>query len=247
MKIKWVAALILLSAANGLFAFESMGPSTPTHEGKQASIAIEYSWSEVDIQVDGFGIGSFIMKDAKMNKTHAKLSVSVTEDLELFFRSGIGDLKGESGERSDEGLLLGGGFKLAIVRGSAFDWGVMAQTGWGKFNFDPQVFEIEGIPVNLKEQVTFHEVQVATGPVIPLMENVVLYGGPFLHFITGTDAVQGSFGGSSIDEDIDLNEDKVFGGYIGTLIQLNKETNLIVEFQATGSGKGIAASLQYKF
>ncbi len=248
---KLCCSLIVLAclSTNG-FAFEPLGPSVPVLKTNQAGIALEYTWSKLDIEAEGlteFGLDSWVIKDSKMNKVQAKLAVSVTEDLELFFRSGIGNLKGESGDRSDEGLLLGGGFKIALIRDAAFDLGITAQTGWGKFNFGPDAFTIDGVAVSWEEQVSFHEIQVATGPVVKLAENVTLYGGPFLHFITGRDEIKGTIEGFDVEDELRLEQDDIFGGYIGTLIQLGARADVAVEFQATGSGEGLAASLQYRF
>ena len=250
MKNLYCSLIVLSCLSTNGFAFEPLGPSVPVLKANEAGIALEYTWSKLDIETEGlteFGLDSFVIKDSKINKVQAKLSVSVTKDLELFFRSGIGNLKGESGDRSDEGLLLGGGFKVAIIRDTAFDLGITAQTGWSKFNFGPDAFMIDGVAVSWEEQVSFHEIQVATGPVVKLAENITLYGGPFLHFITGQDEIVGTIDGVNVEDEFDLDQDHIFGGYIGTQIQLSSKTDIAVEFQTTESGEGIAASLQYRF
>jgi len=250
MKRLCCTLIILSCLAEMALGFEFLGPSTPTQKWGQTSIGIDYSWSKLDIEAQEapeLGLGSFIVKDSKMNKTQAKMTVTPTDGFELFFRSGIGDIKGASGERSDEGLLLGGGLKVAIIRTKAWDLGIIAQTGWGKFNFDTETFVIDGIPVSAEEEVSFHEIQVAVGPVIRPIENITLYGGSFLHFITGSYEIEGTIGELDAEAEIDIEQEDVLGGYVGGLIELGQRTNIAVEYQITGSGNGVAASLQYKF
>jgi hypothetical protein len=249
MKNILTAGLVVFVLTSTVAAFESLGPSVPDHKWKQASVSLEYTWSEMDIEADGIpelGLRPFVFKNSSMNKTQVKVAVAVTDDLELFMRSGVGNIEGKSGSSSDDGFLLGGGMKLALIRENEYQLGLIVQTGWGGFSFGPKTHMIEGVLVNWEERLSFHEVVVATGPVFQLDNNTKLYGGPFLHFITGRDEVEGLVGLFPVKKDIKLEQDDILGGYIGTLIQLTPRSDVSMEFQATGSDVGAAISLRCK-
>lgn len=247
---KNMVVTIWFSLCSAAMAFDPMGPSTPAYKFTRTGVALEYCWTEIDIEAEGIpeiGLGRFTIKNAEAHKFYANFGAGVHENGELFLRLGLGELEGESGENSDTTFLCGGGVKFNIITEEKYKWGLLIQTGWGNYVFEEDAYILDGFTVSWEEKIDVFEVQLATGPTYELSENVLLYGGPFFHWVRGEDKIKGTVNGSSAKAEIELEEDSVFGGYIGTQLKLNKTTDLSVEFQATGSGQGVAVSLRHRF
>ena len=95
---------------------------------------------------------------------------------------------------------------------------------------------------NTPTKLEWYEVQVALGPVVPLSEDVCVYGGPFLHFAEADLEVRGSS-----RSEYDLEQKLQLGAYIGTLISLgDPNASLMAELLYTGEGWGFGIAAMFK-
>ncbi|OHB75335.1 MAG: hypothetical protein A2Z25_01910 [Planctomycetes bacterium RBG_16_55_9] len=100
-------------------------------------------------------------------------------------------------------------------------------------------------------EIDLREIQVAVGPTVQL-DGFSVYGGPFLHFVTGDlDAdITGtdSFGAvNRVDLSQDIREESEFGVFVGAQGQAAQDTSWFVEFQMTGDAWGIGVGGVRKF
>jgi hypothetical protein len=104
-----------------------------------------------------------------------------------------GDPFGEMGDsefEGDNGLAIGAGTKVTLYESGNLKVGGLAQFSWtesdaklcGRYTDFP-----DGFLVSWSESVELEltEIQLAVGPTYQLMEGVLIYGGPFFHFVDG--------------------------------------------------------------
>lgn len=158
----------------------------------------------------------------------------------------LGGARGELEDESEEGFSGGFGTKVTVWKKDAWSWGALAQFTATKFEFDDRGL-VEDIFVSGDVDLTLYEIQIATGPVWQINKCVSVYGGPFLHFITGSAEGTISIDGTEFDGSADLEQDSVVGNFIGTQVKLLENLKASAEFQATGSGYGIGGQLVFAF
>ena len=248
-KTSVVIMLVVLCAANAV-AFDLMGPPTAQLKQGQFSLGAEYVRSETDVDVDNFVVGgvsfgSFTEDDFKSNKVYSNFGYGMSDNWEVFLRLGATD-----SERSDFEFAIGGGTKITLSESEdgKVKWGVLAQLSWVTLKLDDESGFIGATPVSLTgQEVDILEIQIAFGPEYKIKENVSIYGGPFLHFIEGDYDATATVSGTPFGVSADIEEDSIFGGYIGAKIALFDETSLNVEYQFTGGGQALALVMRWKF
>jgi hypothetical protein len=100
-------------------------------------------------------------------------------------------------------------------------------------------------------ELDIQEIQVAVGPTVQL-EGISVYGGPFLHFVTGEIDIDvaglDSFSAlNRLDASLDIREESVFGLFGGALGEVDQNTSWFAEFQVTGDAWGIGIGGIRKF
>ena len=248
-KTSVVIMLVVLCSANAV-AFDPMGPPTAQLKQGRFSVGAEYLWSETDVDVDNFVVGgvsfsSVTLNDIKSNKVYSNFGYGMSDDWEVFLRLGATD-----SEDSDFEFAIGGGTKINLSESEdgKVKWGVLAQLSWVSLDLDDESGFIGAAPFTLTNQeVDVLEIQIAFGPEYKIKENVSIYGGPFLHFIEGDYDASGTLSGTPGGVSADIEEDSIFGGYIGANIALFNETSLNIEYQFTGGGQALALVMKWKF
>ncbi len=179
------------------------------------------------------------------------LGYGVFDTWDIFVRAGAANAKGQLAEDPPSGI----GFTYTGMDGSfGFAWGIGtrvtfwqqpdAGVTWGGLfqatGFDPGKSDVslQGDPVfDGDADLEFWEVQIATGPTLEFGD-VRVYGGPFLHFVGGDLDLEGrTTDGSTISTmqtSQDIEEQSVFGGYVGAEWLIGQGTTGNVEFQTTG-------------
>lgn len=243
------------------FAFDPMGPPTPGVRGLgRASVGMEYSWSDMDIEADGMpelDLSSDTIENVELKKISVNLGLGTSDDSEVFLRIGIADADPDKSDnsdnfaghagKSDECFLLGGGAKFTLYKQEKITWGLLTQMSWADFDFDEKSYSIAGHSVTLSTDMEIFEVQIAVGPTVEVHESVAVYGGPFLHFVTGDADLKGTVDGAGERVNADLEQESILGGYVGVELDVTKNADFNIELQGTEAGYAIGASLSYKF
>ncbi|MBP8305325.1 MAG: hypothetical protein KBE04_14500 [Phycisphaerae bacterium] len=148
------------------------------------------------------------------------------------------------------GLALGVGSRMTFVETGDLSLGTVFQFTWLKPSSSDVSFtdtDLVGDPIamDLTVDLDCWEIQLAGGATLNL-GNLWLYGGPFLSFIRGNLDIHGTWtdltlGSGSIRAAHDLQEDAVFGGYVGGQWILAENLCVHMEGQFTQDGWGIAA------
>jgi hypothetical protein len=256
-----VVFLVAGFCGSAALAFDPMGPPTAQLKGLgRTRVAVEYSWSSMDIDSDGVDSLDQLadtIEDFEFKKVYANFALGTSEESEVFLRVGVAEADVHASDnsdnfagyigKSDQSFLLGAGARATLYKKEKIKWGFLAQMSWADFDFDDSSYTLNGHAATLSTDVEIFEVQVAVGPTVEVHENISIYGGPFLHFVAGDADLSGTVDGASQDVDTDLEQDSILGGYIGVQLDITENTGFNVEFQATDSGYAVGASLGYKF
>ena len=253
------------------FALDPMGPPTAGLEQGQFSAGVDYSYSRMDIELtdgtfveylDGFlsdsgEATSFPLKDFKASKAYVNLGYGFADNCEGFLRVGgthgkFGDSIWIDSEQFDSGsdLAVGGGVKATFFEEGGLKLGALLQGSWAEYQGQldspnwtgPDFVDIDMV-----------EIQMAAGASYTWEGIISIYGGPFFHFVGGDldDTVGGSITGLgellNSEYSWDINEDSVFGGYVGAQLEVAEGCSVNVEYQKTAAADAFGASILWRF
>ena len=218
-------------------ALDPMGPPTAGLKQGQWSIGLEYSYSNMDLSVEGSKL-----ENVKMNKGYANLGYGIANNWEAFIRLGGAEadfkVPDEFKYNGDIGFAYGFGTKVTLWEQSPeLKWGGLFQMSWADLSGTAE--EIggpgkEGVDLNARE------IQIGVGPTWTPAKGFSIYGGPFVHFLHGD--YNGDATGSA-----DMTEASSFGGWIGAQMDVTENLPVCIEWQHTGDADAFGASIICKF
>lgn len=245
------AAMLLLSCSNLTLGFDPLGPPKAMLDQGQPGWRLEYIYSKMSIEANGaFGVPPGGIQDVEMNRIYANIGYGLNDRWEIFGRLGVADVgidqdanAGNLGffmGNSDFDIAIGGGTRVTLLESGDVSLGVLGQISFTRIDsFDGNNLGVLSTDLHLTN------VQIALGPTWNFAEGMYVYGGPFLHLIDGTADV----GFGPLQADVGIEEDGIFGGYIGAGIRVLESPNITfnIEFQATGGGNAAAIQLAFTF
>ena len=276
---KRIAVLVVVLAVTSMFssvalALPPMGPPRATAGQEQWTVGAEYGRGEMDLETSG-DVGSvtlgtpvnsrteYDIEGLESNMFFANLSYGIHDSWDVFVRLGAADGEGEI----DENPASGTGTTYTGMDGSlGFAWGIGTRATfwedgdvtWGGL-FQATWLDPDGSDVDLKgdpafsgdADLDFWEVQIAAGPTVEF-DNFRVYGGPFLHFVSGDLDISGQTVDpgpitTTMTASQDIEEQSIFGGYVGAQWLMAESTTCNIEFQATGDAWAIGVSAIWKF
>jgi hypothetical protein len=271
-KIQLLSLALIIVGLSGshAFALDLMGPpSTETEKGMFRG-GIEYSFSKIDLDlIEGkatvfrdkalLGSGpvdSITINNFKVNTLYATIGYGILENYELFMRMGtanakFGDSLWEEGEDfdSNNNFAIGGGFKATFYKG--FDWKVGGVFQINRAELDGEVKSSSWvIPQPQLVDISSTEIQIALGVTYLWSSRVSVYGGPFVHFISGDFDFKFTRITNTIDTgkfSWEFNEGPTYGGYIGAQIKLLDNSYVNIEYQQNSDAEFYGAGLMFRF
>jgi len=221
---------------------------SPTSNVKQGELLLgfDYSDSELDIEWRGYGIKGTI-KNVESDLYLGKVGLGFLNGFELFGLFGLNrmdytlsqmeyteDIQDGFSFNSGNEFTWGVGMKATLGRKDNLSWGALFQlidfTGHDRSYFDEYLIDTE---------IDAYEIQLAIGPSYEI-DNLCLYGGPFVHVISGDVDMKS---GRTTLSSFKIEQGSEVGGYIGLGWQFAKNSSLNVEYQLTGDAKMIGISL----
>ena len=259
-----VALVVVSMISSVAVALPPMGPPRATAGQDQWLVGIEYSRSEMaleswgDIQTEVVGPAiifddytRYEIEGLESNMVFGAVTYGVQDNLDVFLRLGAADAADELAEdpASGTGMTLTGldgsfGFGWGVGTRATFwqdgdvTWGALFQATW----VDPgdSDVDLKGDPAfSGNADLEWWEVQIAAGPTVQF-DDFRLYGGPFLHFvggdleIDGQDATPVVPGTTLMRADQDIEEESLFGAYVGAQWLMAGNATANVELQITG-------------
>ena len=268
--LSFTSIMIGLAASTAL-ALDPMGPPVAGLVEGQLQVGIDYSRSNMDLELDNgtwvelldgvlFDAGEalpFELKNFKAHRAYANIGYGATDRIEAFVRIGgtearFGDSVWMDQEKfeSSTDFAVGGGLKVTFFDNGPLQIGGLLQANWSEYNgtlFAPHWAAADRVEIDLTE------VQVAFGAAYSWADRIAIYGGPFFHFVSGdfddTYSVVdpgGSGGLLTSNYQWEIDEDSVFGAYIGAQVELNDNCSFNVEYQRTAAADAIGLSLMVR-
>jgi hypothetical protein len=208
-----------------------MGPPTSNVKEGDFILGFDYSDSETNIEWSGYG-DKGTLKDVESDLYLGKVGFGVANGFEFFGRFGTSEIEDTGNE-----FAWGLGTKATFGQKDNISWGALFQY-LSLYGEDTQNFG----GYSLDGDLDFQEFQFAIGPTYQINE-LSIYGGPFLHFIEGD--VDLDILGSTLSYDIE--QESEFGGYAGIGWQISKVSSLHVEYQFTDDAQAIGISFFNRF
>lgn len=267
------AIVIICISGPAAFALSPMGPPASSLKQEDFKIGADYSYNEIDLK---FNDGKFVeyldglfdasgaepdlkLKNVKINTVYVNLGYGVTDYFEVFLRLGgtnakfSGSTFWPSGEEfeSNTDFAIGGGIKTTFYDEGKLKIGGLIQVGWS--DLDGAIRPKEWPVADDTVQFDLAEVQIAAGPSYELTERVLIYGGPFLHFIRGdwedvyNQIDLGTGGLLTTKTTWTAKEDSYFGAYIGTQMEIAENSSFMIEYQYTSAAAAVGASIAVRF
>ncbi|MBN2595047.1 MAG: hypothetical protein JXA81_16200 [Sedimentisphaerales bacterium] len=267
------AIVIICISEPAAFALSPMGPPASGLKQENFKIGADFSHSEIDLKfndgeyfeyLDGWFDASGAEPDLKLNNVkintvQVNLGYGVTDFFEVFLRLGgtnarfSGSDFWPSGEEfeSNTDFAIGGGFKTTFYDEGRLKIGGLIQVGWS--DLDGTIRPKEWPVADDTVQFDLTQVQIAAGPSYELTERVLIYGGPFLHFVRGdwedvyNQIDPGTGGLLTTKTTWIVEEDSSFGVYIGTQMEIAENSSFMIEYQHTSAANAVGASMAVRF
>ncbi len=212
--------LIVLCATGSVLALGPIGPTTTNMRQGQWEVGGAYTYSEQDIEFEG----DTEVENAELETVLGRVAVGLATDrVELFGLVGAAD---SDDFDTDTEVAFGGGLRLTTNSGEELTWGIVAQA----IHYD---FDITSGDLKL------NEVQVALGPTWR-RDCIMIYGGPLIQVLFGEFDRE-------VGDDIDVDDEALWGGYIGGGVTLLEHLTLNVEGQLTTDSHAVSAGLNWRF
>jgi hypothetical protein len=226
-----VVIVLVLSLSVTAMAFGPLGPPTAGLKTGQFGIAGEYSYTDSDVKISGYG-SSDTLEGLTSNMFLAQIGYGICDDWEVYGLVGAADHESDDLDPFDfdYDVAYGFGTKLTFVKQENLSWGAMFEMGWRQGSDS-----ISGVDADLD----YYEMFIALGPTWNVSEGMRIYGGPFFYMLDGSlDIASLSF---------DLEEESNFGGYVGAEFDLCPNSAVYVEYQFTGDMQTIGTGISWKF
>lgn len=238
--MKKVVITIVVLMCSQAFGLSFMGPATTELNQGQSNFGFDYTFSEMDLELSWLGVSW--TEEIETNMLFGKYSYGITDDWEGYFLLGFANVEADDFDSSAE-FAYGFGTKVNLGNYNGMDWGALFQISWfeGDDTFSGFVPGIGFITAD--QEIKAYEIQIAVGPTYEA-NGLKIYGGPFFHFVDGDYDVD--IAGISIGT-IDIEEESIFGGYIGISKDLTENTNIGVEFQYTGDAQAVGVRYVFRF
>lgn len=281
-----VVLIVAMVAGSSALALAPMGPPTAGLNQGQFRAGAEYGYSEMDLEIDPKYDPDGTILDLESNMFFATLGYGVMDNWEAYIQLGVANAEFDKVKWSDDptadkwgfdgdyGFAYGFGTKYTFwEQMEGLTWGVLFQMKWinsedtlkGR-DVDPgegDTWEIEDWSANI--ELDYYEMQIAVGPTWQAMDGLCVYGGPFVHIVSGDlddkwnetfavyDNPQGTgdpLVGPFVDagkESADLEEESTFGGYVGAQFDVTEQMQAFAEVMFTGDAWGLGIGAGWLF
>jgi len=275
------AALIVMGSGSVLFALPPMGPPRALVGQDQWAVGVGFSHSRMDLEgsgtaredPDGGGwlppsYAEHRIEDLTSNMVLARVSYGAFDSVDVFACLGLSDAQddmteelatGADGNRYREldcghGFAYGFGARATFWQEDDIAWGGLVQALWqNPSDGDIDLVPKDGDPARMSgdAELDLLEIQVAVGPTVQA-NGFSVYGGPFLHFVSGDLDV--SVAGTDsflavnrVELSQDVDQESELGFFVGAQGDANQDITWYAEFQITGDAWGIGVGGVRKF
>ena len=274
--LSFVFTLICLSCPTS-FGLDLMGPPASDLEFGQLQIGIDYSYGEVDLELnngryityldgwfdDAGSKNSYSLKNMRVRKFYANLGYGLAYNLDSFIRIGGANARFDNSAFSPEfwpggqefdshtDFSVGFGLKGTFYEEDNLKLGGLFQVS--RSEFDGAIQPADWPVADDYVEMGITEIQFAVGLTCKLNESFSVYGGPFLYFIDGEwDDVYSEITAVSPYQLRTSKyswdiEENSFGGYLGANLNLGENCSFNIEYQHASTADVLGLNLVWKY
>jgi hypothetical protein len=255
-----VSCVMIGMLFSSAFAIAPVGPPTAGLKAGQWSFGFDYAHGEIDADIDWSSdfvsdIPDSKIKDAKSDAYLAKIGFG-SGDWDFYLFLGAADIRGKIEDEGgvvdgslnfDGGHNLSGGFgtKWTIQKEEKLSWGLVYQMSWSQgdddFTFDLSDFGF-GTAETIDVDNDSFDIFLALGPTYEF-QNWRIYGGPALFYYDSDIEVE-FMDVTILNGDV---EEAMFGGYVGTEVDLDQNTSLYAEYMLADDAWMLGTGIVWKF
>jgi hypothetical protein len=261
--------MYVLFCGSVTYALDPLGPSITNLNPGQLQLGLEYYRSSMDLKLDngkwleqtpssvtsGTAV-SLVLKDFEQNNGYVNIGYCIDYNWEIFFRlnrtkAEFGDSLLRQGEEfeSDSKPAFGGGIKATLFEKNYLRIGGLVQANMASYSGQLNS-PLLGMPHFIETDIT--EIQIAIGADYMVMDNIWIYGGPIMHFVSGehSDTFISLTESDSLllsEYTWDIEQDSSYGGYFGTQVEIAKNCYFNAEYQFTGGANAFGAGILFGF
>ncbi|MDD5133938.1 MAG: hypothetical protein PHP01_00825 [Phycisphaerae bacterium] len=252
-KLVLVLAFVVGWYCSDAIAVAPLGPPVSNLGKGQSSIGIAYTYSRMDLDFDSGsspgGGPAFTLDAIRSHGIFVDFARGFGERWEAFIRVGAGSTRATDSVGSsaihmhdpDRGYAVGFGTKWTFYQPQPnLKFGSIFQILWTKIKGDAM---IAGNSWDTDTDMT--EMQIAIGPEYRFNDRFSLYGGAFFNIVDGKFDAKRRNAAASISYDIDSGA--VAGGFLGSSVKINDNTDLNLEWQHTSALDLIGVKLVFGF
>ena len=240
------------------------------------SLKYNYSWIDyepggaVDDQSSGSGTEKNNLKDVNINHYYGQVNYGLSDNLEVFGRLGMSDIKIKTQEVGDNEWLgvnldnefsWGLGAKYTLSEKENVNWGISCVMNWLNSSLDDEgydYYEFGGYSETevWDDKIDFDiiDILIAVGPTFDMGE-WKLYGGGFYQMTNADLDVKETGSWEDSDDYYGVWTDKAsgdsdtdsFGGFVGAEFGIGDSWNMAVEFLGSNNGWGAGAGIKIPF
>ena len=199
-----------------------MGPSTSQMMPNRYKLGMDYSIAQTSADLSGNGID---IDDLETDLCLARLDYGIQEKVDFCGRLGFAEIEDLGNE-----LAWGVGIKSTVMESEDLNWGGLVQ-----------ITSTAGSVSTLKLDML--EIQLAVAPVWKVNETVSLYGGPFLHWISGE--MERLQLGQKLS--FDIEQASLWGAYVGIASWVTNQGELRLEYQKTADADALGVGVLWRF
>ena len=247
MKKKLLVALVVVGLCSTVaLAFDPMGPPAAGLGKGKTSLGIEYIWNKMEFERNtrSWSGSDRTPKFDPMQKVYGVFGYGLADNVDVFARAGAAwadyELSASSGNWDFDGstsFVWGLGMKATLAEEPGVKWGFLAQYSFARLRGEQTR---DGDDENWQMQLD--ELQIAFGPTWTPSQGLCIYGGPFLHWIRGTEE-RDQWGDTYR---YSVEEENWVGGYIGAQLDVAQNCVFNMEWLQTADDMAVAAGLIFR-
>lgn len=235
MKKLGVITIIIAFAAGQSSGLTFIGPPVATLEEGQIGIDGDYTFSEADINVGASG-SKGLMEELELHAAFARFGYGISDNWECFARLGVAVMEGSPID-GDVEPAWGIGTRATLLTEQDLRIGALFQVQWFQSEDELSIAGFSG-----DADIDMYEFQVALGAMYEVY-GLRLYGGPFVHCVSGDVDVKTAGGTRSLD----IEEGPKSGGLLGVAVEIGELFNLCVEYLFTSDATGLGIGTTWLF
>ena len=260
IRLLGIVVIMVSLSGSAVFALDPMGPPLARVREGQFSVGADFSFSEMEFELSkGKWVtrdpdfdpptgdpGDRKIKDFETIRLYGTIGYGLAKNWEAFIRLGaakaeFGDsIWGAAGEDFDSNIdfAIGGGVRATFFEIPELNLqiGGLFQANWSNFDgkLDASIW-----PAPDFVEISLAEAQIAIGATYTWTNRVQVYGGPFVYYIRGD--LEDIF--TRFEYSWDIDEGPIFGGYLGTRLQVAQDFIFNIEYQYSADATAIGAGL----